>query len=160
MATRFARVIKFTESVEQVLEVLLDTEFQKARERVQGAVEVTINPISKTETSTDYEVVTVTYAKGITGIDKSKTETNHAKYHWDLPARKCSWTWKGPHGDRAKVWGGLVLLPDGDGCLLDGDFNIDVRIPLVGKKIEKIVINETAAGWDRYEATIRKFLNK
>ncbi len=158
MAKSYAKTIRYPANVEKLLEILIDPDFQVAREKVQGSLEVTVKDRSRTDSEYIYEVHTVDHAKGITGIDKTKTETALAVYTWDLVNQKCRWTWDGPHSPRVKVWGNLVLHPAGDETDLDGDFHVNVKVPLVGGKIEKEVIKETIKGWDRYEGVVRKFI--
>ncbi len=158
MAQRYAKTTRYPANVEKLLEILMDPDFQVAREKVQGSLEVTVKDRSRSDDQYIYEVHTVDYAKGITGIDKSKTETALAVYTWDLANRRCRWTWDGPHSNRVKVWGHLILHVAGDETDLEGDFHVDVSVPLVGGKIEREVIKETIKGWDRYESVVRKFI--
>jgi hypothetical protein len=158
MAKRYAKTIRYPVSAEKLLDILLDPDFQVAREKAQGSLEVTVKELSRNDSEMVYEVHTVDHAKGLTGIDKSKTETAVSVYTWDLVKQRCRWTWDGPHSNRVKVWGHLILHPAGNETDLEGDFNVDVSVPLVGGKIEKEVIKETEKGWDRYEAVVRRFI--
>lgn len=159
MTKRYGRTTRYPVAPERLLEILINPDFQVAREKAQGSIEVTVKELSRSDRELRYEVHTIDHVKGITGVDKSRTERNHSVYAWDLAAKRGRWTWHGPHGDRARVWGTLVIRPAGGGASdLEGDFNIEVSVPLVGGKIESIVIKETERGWDRYEAAIRSFI--
>lgn len=160
MAQSKATSFHFDATTDKLLEVLLDPDFQVAREKVQGSVDATVRDIRRSESEYVYEVRTTDYAKTFTGVDKRKTETANCTYEWDLSRLRGVWTWIGPHGKKAKTWGNLRISPSAGGATLDVDFNIDVKVPLIGKKIEKIVLKEVEPGWARYENIIREWLAK
>ncbi len=158
MAQSKATTFRFDASPDALLEVLLDPDFQVAREKVQGSVDATVRDIRRTDSEYVYEVQTTDYAKTLTGIDKRKTETANCTYEWDLSRMRCLWSWIGPHGKKARTWGNLRISPAGGGSTMELDFNIDIKVPLVGRKIEKIVLREVEPGWVRYEKVIREWL--
>jgi len=158
MAQSKATVMRFDTSPDRLFEVLIDPDFQVAREKARGSVEATLTEIRRTDAELVYEVETIDHAKTLTGIDRGKTETARCRYEWDLSRMRCTWYWEGPHGKKAKVWGNLRISPAGGGVALALDFNIDVKVPLVGKKIEKLVLKEVEPGWVTYEAVVREWL--
>ena len=160
MAQSKATTFRFDTSPDKLLEVLLDPDFQVAREKVQGSVSATVKDLRRTDAEYNYEVHTVDYAKTLTGIDRKKTETATCTYEWDLSRMRCVWDWVGPHGRKARTWGNLRISPAGGGATMDLDFNIDIKVPLVGKKIENLVLKEVEPGWVRYENVIREWLSK
>ena len=160
MAQSKATTFRFDASPDALLAVLLDPDFQVAREKVQGSADATVRDIKRTDAEYVYEVKTTDYAKTLTGIDRNKTENATCTYEWDLSRMRCVWSWIGPHGKKARTWGNLRISPAGGGTTLDLDFNIDVKVPLIGKKIEKLVLKEVEPGWVRYENVIREWLAK
>ncbi|MFH1532877.1 MAG: DUF2505 family protein [Pseudomonadota bacterium] len=160
MAQSKATSFHFDASPDKLLAVLLDPDFQVAREKVQGSVGAVVTDIRRSDTEYVYAVRTTDYAKTLTGIDRTKTENANCTYEWDLSRMRCVWTWEGPHGKRARTWGNLRISPAGGGTTLDLDFNIDIKVPLIGGKIEKIVLKEVEPGWVRYEKVIREWLAK
>lgn len=140
-----------------LVEILNSEEYHVARERSKGALEVRFESRDRSEDRHIFEVHTVVHAKGLTGVDRSKTENQKLRYVWDLMARKGSWTFTSAHGERVKVWGNVQVEQDGQGSRLVNDFNIDVRIPLVGGQIEKKVMSEVEKGWVGYEKAVREF---
>jgi len=158
MAKKSARTFSFDASPERFLELMIDPGFQVAREKVQAAKDAEVVELERTDSKLRYEVRTTEYGKGLTGVDKSKTEQTLSVYEWDLDNKTASWTWSGPYGKKVKVWGHLAIRPVGTGVQLDSDFNVDVKIPLIGGKIEKAVIKETEKGWGRYENVIKEWL--
>jgi hypothetical protein len=160
MAKRDEQVFRFDVPPEKLLEVLIDEEYQIARQKSQGALEVSVKEVSRTEDRFVFEVHAKEYARGLTGVDKSKTEINISKYDWDLKAKRGNWTHHTSQGDRVKVWGSVQIQPDGDNAKIVNDFNIEIKIPLVGGKLEKMVMKEVAKGWANYENVIREFCSK
>jgi len=158
MAHSKATVLRFDASPDRLLEVLIDHDFQVAREKAQGSVDATVTEVRRSDAEFVYEVQTTDYAKTLTGIDRNRTETARCRYEWDLSRMRCTWYWEGPHGKKARTWGNLRISPAGGGVALELDFNIDVKVPLVGKKIEKMVLKEVEPGWVRYEAVVREWL--
>jgi len=157
MAKRHAQTSFYDFPPDLVLGVLIDPEFQVAREKVHGNPGAFVREISRTETRLVYEVHTTEYCKGVRGIDKSRTEVTVTTYDWDLPGRRCTWDYRGAHAGRVRVWGHIEVLDSGGGTEVPSDFNVDVGIPLVGGKVEKVVISEAAKGWHRWERVIREF---
>ena len=160
MAKRDEQIFRFDAPPEKLLEVLVDEEYQIARQKSQGALEVQVKEISRNDDRLVFEVHAKEYARGLTGVDKSKTEINVTTYDWDLKAKRGSWKHTTSQGERVRVWGTVQVQPDGDNSKLINDFNIEIKIPLVGGKIEKMVMKEVAKGWGNYENVIREFLKK
>lgn len=160
MAKRHVQTSFYNFPPELVLEVLIDPDFQVAREKVHGNPAAFVREISRTDTRLVYEVHTTEYVKGVTGIDKSKTEQTVCTYDWDLARAKCTWEYKGSHANRVRVWGNIEVVGARGGTEVPSDFNVNVSIPLVGGKVEKVVITEAAKGWERWENTIKEFCTK
>ena len=160
MAKRDENTMRVDLDPDGLMEILNSEEYHDARERSKGALSVRYEEIESTETRHVFEVHSEVHAKGIAGIDRSKTEKQHQHYVWDLKARKCRWTFHSSHGERVKVWGNIWIEPAGDGSRMISDFNIDVRIPLVGGQVEKKVMKEVVKGWAQMESTVREFVKK
>jgi len=160
MTQRHEKTFEFEVGPDELLAILTDPAFQQAREEANGALEVRVEELERTEHRLRYVVHTTNYARGITGVDKSKTEQARNTYEWDLDNRVGTWSWKGPHGDKARVWGSSRIQASNDHARLTNDFNVEVKVPLVGGKIEKAVMKEVPAGFERYEQTVRSFLEK
>ena len=160
MAKRDEKIFRFEAPPDKLLEVLIDEEYQIARQKSQGALEVNVKEVSRSDDRFVFEVHAKEYARGLTGVDKSKTEINVSTYDWDLKAKRGAWTHRTSQGDRVRVWGTVQIQPDGENSKLVNDFNIEIKIPLVGGKIEKMVMKEVAKGWANYENVIREHLKK
>ena len=160
MAKRDEQTFFFDVPPERLLQVLIGEEYQIARQKSQGALEVQVRETSRSDDRLVFEVHAKEYARGLTGVDKSKTEINVTTYDWDLKAKRGTWKHATSQGERVKVWGTVQIQPDGGKSRLVNDFNIEIKIPLVGGKIEKMVMKEVAKSWANYEGVIREFLKK
>jgi hypothetical protein len=162
MAKSFKRSTKFDATPEKALSVLTNPEFQVERETAQdNCVGAEYKEISRSDTRLVYEVINTEYAKGVTGIDKNKTERVTYTYTWDLARKSCTWVYRSDHGDRVKVSGSLkIVTGPANTSVLDDDFTVEVKIPLVGGKIEGIIMKEVEAGWPKYEKVLRAWLSK
>jgi hypothetical protein len=160
MARRDENVMRVDIDPDALVEILTSEEYHVERERSKGALEVRIEQGLRSEQRHRFEVHTVVHARGLTGVDTSKRESQRLVYDWDLQARRGSWTFSSSHGDRVKVWGSVRVERDGRGSRLVNDFNIEVSIPLVGGQVEKKVMSEVRKGWAQYERTVRDFCKR
>lgn len=160
MAKRHAQTSYYNYPPELVFKVLMDPEFQVAREKAHDNPDARVEEVSRTDTRYVYKVHTTEYAKGITGIDKSRTEMTVTTYEWDLRGMKCTWTYVGAQSKRVKVWGAMSVKASGEGTEVPSDFNVDISIPLVGGKVEKVVIDEAVKGWPRWERVVNEFCER
>ena len=157
MARKSENVIRFDFPPERLMQVLLDPGFQVARDKANGSLESRVEEKSRTAERYVYSMHTKDYARGMTGIDKSKIEDNRADYEWDLRTRKATWTYHpsaqlGP----VRVWGTIKVEADGAGCRLTNTFEVEVKIPLIGGQAEKMVLKEVDKSWPGFERTIRE----
>lgn len=129
-------------------------------ERSRGALEVKVTEISKSDTKHAYEVMTITYSRGVTGVDKSKTDENRNRIEWDLTARKGKWTWRGPHGEKVAVAGGYEVTAKGSGSSLRMWMQIDCKIMMVGSVVEKKVKEGFEKGWPPYAQLVERYAKK
>lgn len=158
MTQRIAKTIRFETSSDNLLKILTDLTFQVDREKAQGAVDASVKVLSQVGDKLEYEVHTTEYAKGLTGIDKTKTEKGLCTYKWNLADMTASWLYVGPFGEKVKVWGNMKIIPQGQASELVSDFNVDIKIPLVGGKIEKVVAGEADKSWDNHDNLVRDYI--
>jgi hypothetical protein len=161
MARKSENVIRFDFSPERLMQIMLNPEFQVARDKANGSLESRLEEKSRTDARFVYSMHTRDYARGMTGIDKSKIEDNHCDYEWDLKARRATWTYHpsaqlGP----VKVWGTIRVEADGAGTRLTNTFEVEVKIPLIGGQAEKMVLKEVDKSWAGYERVIREYHQK
>lgn len=160
MAKVSTRSMTFAYPPDAVMAVITSGPFHEANLKAQGNPKVTIHEQSRTADRLLFEAEVEEYVKGVKGINKSKTETTYSSFTWDLKARTAEWIWRNPNQKRAKVWGDIRIVPDGDGARLTENFRVEIKIPIVGRGVEAIVIRETEAFWPKYERLINEFLAK
>lgn len=159
MASLSTRTMHFDCTPELLLEVITAPDFHKANLENQGNPKATIHERSRTDDKLVFDAEVEEYAKGVRGIDKSKIEVTWTNFIWDLEKRTAQWNYRGPHA-RAKVYGDIRIVGSGERSTLTENFHVNIKIPLVGKGIEKIVIRETEAYWPKYEVLINEFIQK
>lgn len=145
-----------------VLATLTDTAFLEANLLQQNNPEARISERSRTEEKLVIDCNVTEYVKGMTGVDRSKTQDTHTVYEWDLRARSADWTYTNPstQGKMAKVWGHSAVSPEGSNTALTEEFSVKIKVPLMGGKIEKIIIKEVKKYWPAYEKLVRKWCEK
>jgi hypothetical protein len=160
MAKRDENVMRVDASPETVVGILTSEEYHEERERSKGALSVRFVEGRRTDDRLEFDVETEVHARGLTGVDRSKRERQSLHYTWDLAARTGRWTFHSSHGARVKVWGSVKVEPDGKASRVTNDFNVDVKIPVVGGQVEKKIMSEVAKGWAKYERTLRGFVER
>lgn len=154
--SEFTFVLEGT-SPDRALEVLSSAEFEVEQQASQdGNQSCEVVPRSKDDARIEYQLKTVEYAKGITGLDRSKTIDTTTVVEWDCKQRSSSWVYSGPHDKRVRVWGGTTITAEGDGCRIRTRLEVEIKIPLIGRKIEDLVIRGTDQHWPNYERIVRK----
>lgn len=144
MASTSTHTFELDCSPDKAVEILSGEAFEVAQQSAQeGTKSCEYKLISSNDEQIVYELLAIEYAKGVKGVDKSKTESSVTHVTWDLTARKSSWTYEGAQGKRVKVWGGTRVVPRGEGCRVTTEFSVDIKIPLIGRQIEKIVVRES-----------------
>ncbi len=143
---------------DHLFEVIITPEFHIRRSGLLDNPSAEVKETKRTDTYLEFEVHCVEYAKGVKGIDRSKTENTVTTYRCDLPARRVEWTYEGPQGKRVKVWGDMSVAETSGGARVTQHFNCDVKIPLVGGQIEKLVMKETDKFWPKYGVLMDEFV--
>jgi hypothetical protein len=147
-------------SPDTLLGVVTNPEFHIARSSLLENPAARVEERLRTAARLELAVHCVEYAKGVTGVDRSKTETSVTVYRFDLDARRGEYTYEGSQGKRVRVWGDLAVTPEGSGARLTQQFHVEIKIPLVGGTIEGMVLKETAKFWPRYERLVGEFVSR
>jgi len=151
---------EFPCSADTLFGIVTTAEFHVARSGLLDNPEAHVVESHRGPDRLEFKVHCTEYAKGVTGIDKSKTEQSVTTYDCDLKARRVTWSYEGPQGKRVRVWGDMAVTEAGGGARLTQHFNVEIKIPLVGGKIEGIVLKETEKFWPRYEQLVTDFVKK
>ncbi len=159
MAKQSVRTMTFNHSPDVLYQVITSPEFQEANFVAQGHPAATVTEKESSDTRLVLYADVTEYAKGLTGIDKRKTEKSSTTYQWDVKNKSCTWTYQSPHA-QVRVWGAIRIEGSGDTARLTEEFNVEVKIPLAGGKIEKMVMKEAEKYWPRYEQLVEDHCRK
>jgi hypothetical protein len=160
MAKTSTNVMRLDYPADVAVAALSSPEFQEENFKNQGNPDAHVEEVSRTDTRLELKAKVTEYAKGVTGVDKSRTEQTTTDFVWDLEHRTARWTYDSPHGDRVIVSGDIKVDEAGQGCQVTEHFNVEVRIPLMGGKIEKMVIQEVESYYPKYEALLKKHCSR
>lgn len=126
-----------------VLEKMLDMQFIEEWTLVQKG----LNPQTTLNRESD--------DKAVVNLDLEEplpkplgTVKAHMKFVWDIPNKRMAWT-RDAEGlaAKAKIYGTTEIVPKGDNaCQFVERINIEIPIPVMGRKFEKIVGNYLKAG--------------
>ncbi|MCA9610559.1 MAG: DUF2505 family protein [Myxococcales bacterium] len=150
MSRTYETTVRLAATPARALEIMTSEAFHVARDTVQGAIDVRVVPLERDDARLRYEVHTTRYARGLTGENRSQTESSVTTYEWDLAACTAVWTFAGEHGPRVTVDGTVAIVPDGEGAVVRDTFRVDVKVPLVGGQAERLVISEMKKGFEKY----------
>ncbi len=141
MAQRIEFKDEINFSVDAIMEKLLDPRFNEEWGVLQNAIDPKATMVEKTE---DRAVMKLDLQEPIPGVG---TISAQMTFNWDLQNHKNTWTRTAEGlGAKSNVYGSTTIIPQGDDkCLFVDEINIDVGIPLIGKKIEKGVIKHMQA---------------
>jgi len=159
MAKALRKVSRFDVPVDRLLSAVTDPELVKGHVRPGTSAGTSVREVSNDGKRLVQELISQEYARTMTGgLDKSKTERSVTSYDWDLPALRCTWSWKGGSSERVRIAGRIALRSAGTGCELDSEFEFEVKVPLMGGVIEKMIAGEIEADLPRFDALVREHL--
>ena len=157
MATRAEMTFHIDAEPATVCAAMRNPQLINESERSRDAREVKITPMTETEAEHAYEIFVLSPARGIAGIDPTKTEENRTRVRWDLRTHAGEWVWSGAHGPKVKVSGAYALTPAGAGSRLVLTADISVGIPLVGSVAERKIRSSFEQAWPAYVDIVRKY---
>ncbi len=149
-------------SADKLVSVLTHPEFEiEKQKKASGAIDATVKEIRRNDEEAVYEIHSTEYAKGVTGVDRSKTESIVIRMRWNLKERHSEWTWEGPHGKKVAVSGTMQVKPvDENHCTLISTMDVEIKIPLVGSQVEKMVIREVEKNWPNFDQLVDAWILK
>jgi hypothetical protein len=150
----------FRVPAEVLIDVVTDPEFVEARHRVLGAASARCVTRHRDERRIVQEVEAEEYARTLTGIDHGRVERVVTTYEWSLPELRCTWRYRGRHGERVRVQGDHRIAPAPSGSELQSEFTVVVDMPLIGRRIEKRILSEIAAGMRDFDVLLRDFCDR
>lgn len=148
--------------LEKVMKAMRDPALIEEDAKSRTCVSMKIVETKNTADAHHFEMHTVDYAVGLTGIDKKKTENNTNYVEWDLKKGVSTWKWKGGSemANKAKITGGTNLSAQGKGTSIYMYVDIDVPIPIVGKKVSEMIGKNFKSEWPKYMERLTKWVKK
>jgi hypothetical protein len=163
MPKTYEKTVTFETSADRLFAVISSGDFQVACQRADPAVvEATFREVSRTDRKLVLVIDTVEYARGMTGLDRSRTEKNTTTWTYDLARRRGEWVYTSASSwaDKVTAEGSDTVEPSGDKARLVSKATFSVRIPLIGGKIEGFILKEVEQSRPAFERTVREFLAK
>jgi hypothetical protein len=130
---------------------------QRAREDV---VEAEYEQLDETPEYRRFAVPYTHYRRSKTGrLDPSATERSRTEYELRQPARTLTWKHVGPEDKKVSISGFVRFVELGpESCRIDREISIEIRIPIVGKAVTKVVEAQFRKGLDASDITLRQAL--
>ncbi len=161
MARTSTRITVFDASPDALLRVLTNGNFQQAqRELDQAVVGAKYKEVSRTDDRLVFELRSTEYERGVRGLNKKKTIQSVTRVTWDLKARRGTWTYSSAGYDRFTLSGTHRVESAGEKARFVSEFTVSVKVPLLGKKIEGMIIDGMGKGRDNYDDLVRSYLKK
>ncbi len=149
-------------SVEKVAEVLVDPEFNVDLEKLrEGVISSEFHMISDQERAKVYELRTKEYKRKKTGgFNRSATVDTKTEFRFDVPRNRLSWVYHGEGGTMFQISGLYSLGSRGDSTLFTHDVTVEVKIPIIGKRIATMIAKEFESEDPRYKKLWTLYLDK
>ena len=165
MTTKNQRTVEFDATADALREILTSPDFLVAeQESDPGNESAQYRDISRTDDRLKYEMQIVEYGRSMKGvIDRNKRDQSRVTSDWDLKARRCTWTYKNvtsSWSDRFRCSGETRIEPAGNRARLISSFEVEGKIPLAGKVLEKLIVGEFTQGYQRYDDLVREYVRK
>lgn len=146
----------------KVMDLMRQPELIEEDNKSRHALSVSIKDLQKTKDVHEFEVHTENYARGLTGINKSKTETDVVTINWNLKEKNSTWKWRGSNemANKATITGATVLKEKSGGTDAVMTVDVDIPVPVIGKRIAKVILAEFEKQWPNYIALLNGKLKK
>lgn len=148
---------------EIMAKVLCNPEFNIEREKIRDSViECEFKMIDENERDIEFELRTKEYQRKKTGgLNKNGTVQTVTKCLYDIRAKRLRWDYSGEAGKMIRLDGVYFLTPIGDEkTRFVHEITIEVKIPILGKQIAKIIAKDFQKSDPRYESLMRRYLDK
>lgn len=141
-------------SADVVFAKMLDAKFMEEWTVVQQGINPRATVVENTETRA---VMKVDLEEPIPALGTIKA---HMTFNWDPKTKVCTWARVGEGiGSKSKVSGKTEIVAKGaDSCEFIETTNIEISVPLVGKKLESQVIEYMQKGYPSKMAFMKKRL--
>jgi len=156
MSTSLERDFTLPFPAAKVSEAMRSPALIEESERSRGARSVDIRTLVKTDAQHEYEIHTRVPAKTVKGLDPNKLEDDCVIVRWRLTDQVRSWQYAGPHKNMVDARGEDRLIEANGSTTIRFSMKIDVKIPLAGKLVAKMVASGFEENWPKYVRLIEK----
>ena len=153
-------IYHFSDPVEKVAAIMANTEFHLDMDRTRDDIAGTeMLPTKQTGDIAEFTMLTKEYKRSITGINRSSHTQGRTDFRWNGATNVLDWNYiSGEEPKRIKVCGQYRVENEGSGCRLVHDYTIEIKIPLVGGKVSKVVEKEFKKSFVTFERLVREYL--
>ena len=156
---RFTKSFDLPASPEKVGEVICGEAFnvEEGNSRLD-VVSTEYKLVEQTEDRIQFEVHYMEYKRTKLGrIDKSGTTPSMTRNTYDVGKKILTWVYSSPAaGDRFSFSGEYCVEPQGAGTRVFYNADFEVRIPLIGNKIAKLMAREFEDDFPRLIRVVKK----
>lgn len=147
---------------EKVVEVLCDPDFNVAREKLRdGVISSEFHLLREAENETLFELRSTEYKRKKTGgLDRSAQVQTVTECRYDPRGRRLSWQYRGEGGKMIQLGGVYFVEAKGDQTRFTHEVSIEVKIPIIGKQIAKLIAKEFESRDERYERLWKQYLER
>ncbi len=156
MTAKFERELRLDVPAERLLQLIIDPEFQQQQALDLGALEARCQRADLA----DGTVELVLHEKSSPKWGQSHRTTLTSR--WDL-SQLCSRWQRVVHGQeqRSRAEGSSrIIADDGESCRLVMQGEVEVRVPVLGRKVERKVVEEIEAGREREQRYLEQRLGQ
>ena len=153
-------IYRFSDPAEKVAAIMANpdfhVEFDGTRDDIAGT---RMLPSKESGDITEFVMLTQEYKRALTGLDRSRSTEGRTDFRWNATTRTLDWNYiSGEEPKRIKVCGQYRVEDEGSGSRLVHDYTIEIKIPLVGGKVSKIVDKEFIKSFPKFEKMVRDWL--
>lgn len=107
---------------------------------------------------TRYDLHVISYKRKKTGaLDRSRTEGSVVHYEYSPASGALRWRYEGEdYGDRVRVYGVTRISAEGRGARVEREVTIDIRVPVIGRGIAKLVGKKLEEGLHHTQGLLRQ----
>ena len=92
------------------------------------------------------------------GLDRIHTDSTAIIYRWNRGSNRAEWRFEGHDADKIQIGGGTAFEPDGANTRVVEVVRVDVRLPLIGRLIERVVGKSIDRTFDANRGLVRELL--
>lgn len=92
------------------------------------------------------------------GLDRKRTDQTAIIYQVDLTTGRAEWHFEGPDADKVSITGATTFEPDHGGTRVIETAHIHVRVPLIGRMIERLIAKGIDGTFDANRGLVRELL--